>query len=185
VLPPNIQHDWLIFQILPPVDGEGVDSFLALITNCLIGVDDDLLAKLQAPYTPMKVLGSAFNSLRSSFFYVIDEAQVAGRRYTSAFSCVEGKNPRPVLRPIIRRLVRGPTVKLIVSGTGFSLDLFITVLTSGVGKKAEWTVVHGTGDFTNRGTQLEYVSRYLPPSFLTSQSGDHLKTRLYDWLRGR
>jgi hypothetical protein len=79
-----------------------------------------------------------------------------------------------------------PLVRIIVSGTGFSLKLFKTVLTSGVGKDSRaWDVVHTTGDFANENTQLAYISRYFPPSFLLSQSGHVLKARMYEWLRGR
>jgi hypothetical protein len=53
--------------------------FLALITERLLGVSRDILAELQVPLTPVKVLGPAFNSPSHPFYYVIDEAQVAGR----------------------------------------------------------------------------------------------------------
>jgi len=78
-------------------------------------------------------------------------------------------------------------VKVIVSGTGFSLALFKTVLGLGVGKLPcpVWDVTHITGDFSNQGTQLDYISLYLPLLFLITPSGAHLKTRMHRWLQGR
>lgn len=188
VLRDDIRRDWLLFQILPLVRVHDMDPFLALIDTCLVGVSYEVLRLLRAPLTPGGILGSAFDPTVDSFFYVLDEAQVAGQQYMGAFSDVGGEVPRPVLRPIIRHLASpsDPLVRIIVSGTGFSLKLFKTVLTSGVGKDSRaWDVVHTTGDFANENTQLAYISRYFPPSFLLSQSGHVLKARMYEWLRGR
>ena len=91
-----------------------------------------------------------------------------------AFADVNGEI-RPVLRPIIGAWngVSSESIRFIVSGTGFSLSLFQTVLTSGVGKatgSASRKEVHQTGDFVNRGLQESYISRYLPPTFLSCPS---------------
>jgi hypothetical protein len=134
------------------------------------------------------VLGSAFQPITDSFCYVLDEAQVAGNQYMGAFADADGEIRQPVLRPIIRYLTSPSNdgIKVIVSGTGFSLNLFKTTRTSGVAKgSSQWRVVHNTGDFSDRDVQSKYVFRYLPRSFLISTSGAHLQTRIYDWLRGR
>ena len=89
------------------------------------------------------MLGPAFNPTTDFFFYVLDEAQVAGNRYLGAFSDANGVVKQPVLRPIIRHLTHPPNrlIKVIVSGTGFSLDVFNTVLASGVSKvESKWHV---------------------------------------------
>lgn len=61
-------------------------------------------------------------------------------------------------------------------------------MASGVGEdsqESEFDVVHDTGVSSEPDTQLHYIARYLPPSFLASKSGTHLKARVYGWLRGR
>jgi len=186
VLDNDVRRDWLLFQALPIVHYKGMDLFSALILTCLSCVSDNVLQSLQLKYSPWDVLGSAFDSTVSPFVYVLDEAQVAGEQYMGAFADTDGSIERPVLRPIVKCLSEN-FAKVIVSGTGFSLALFRTVLGSGVGKspRPAWDVTHATGDFSNQGTQLDYISLYLPPSFLITPSGAHLKTRMYGWLRGR
>lgn len=186
VLHNGAQRDWLLFQIHPAIQVNGMDPFLACITNCLQNVDSDLLETLRVELSP-SVLGPAFSS-QSTFFYVLDEAQVAGTQYIDAFADEDIILRRPVLCPIVRHLTSHPnySVKLIVSGTGFSLEQFEVVLASGVAKnQSKWKVVHATGDFSDQDTQLAYISRYLPESFLLSDSGALLKTRVHEWLRGR
>ena len=188
VLPDNIKRDWVLFQILPLVIDDD-DPFVALIFNCLEGVSTDTLQRMLDELKPSKVLGSAFNPKHDTFFYVLDEAQVAGQRCMGAFADADILKPRPVLRPILMAWTEslGLTLKVIVSGTGFSLDLFQILFTSGLGGKQpeEWEVVHAMGDFTDRSIQESYISRYLPPHFLLSPSGTALITRMFEWLRGR
>ena len=185
VLNNNDRRDWLIFQTLPMVQHHDMDTFSALIYQCLHGVSTEVLRILQNSYSPSVVLGSAFNPT-NAFLYVLDEAQVAGQRYMGAFADEGGTIPRPVLRPIIKCFSTPTFAKVIVSGTGFTLGLCKSSLTSGVGKDSEdWDVVRSTGDFYTREIQLDYISRHLPPWFLCSTSGIHLQTRMYDWPRGR
>jgi hypothetical protein len=189
-LPDDVKRDWLLFQILPLVLIDDEHPFLALMNACLVGVSTEVLEDLLDEFRPTTVLGSAFDPDRDTFFYVLDEAQVAGDLYKGAFADGHATIPRPVLRPIICAWTSStsPAIKVIVSGTGFSLDLFRTVLTSGTGKDTDssaWEVVHETGDFINRDTQVSYISLYLPPTFLSSSSGAGLTTRMYEWLRGR
>jgi hypothetical protein len=187
-LPDTIKRDWLLFQILPLVVIDGEHPFVAFINDCLVGASTGVLDQFLDKLGPKVVLGSAFDPKHDTFFYVLDEAQIAGERYMGAFADANSEIPRPVLRPIVHALTASSrlTIKIIVSGTGFSLDLFKTVLASGVGKDPDkWDVVRETGDFTNRDTQASYISRYLPPSFLLSQSGTALVTRMFEWLRGR
>jgi len=156
--------------------------------HCLLGwMSNDLLQQLIEGLEPPKILGPAFNPEHDSFFFAFDEAQVAGKQHLGAFADGSGKQRRPVLRPIIQCLLefnKSP-IQTIVSGTGFSLDLFISIATSGVSKGRSWDVVYDTGDFSDQDTQLDYISRYLPSPFLVSPSGESLKIRMYEWLRGR
>lgn len=191
-LPDTIKRDWLLIQILPLVTIDGKHTFLALINECLVGASTGILEDLLDKYGPTTVLQSAFDPEHDTFFYVLDEAQVAGDRekgHMGAFADANSEIRRPVLRPIVRAWARATfdeSIQFIVSGTGFSLDLFKTVLTSGVGKDPDaWDVVHTTGDFADRERQKSYVTRYLPPSFLLLQSGATLLRRMFEWLRGR
>jgi hypothetical protein len=184
-LPDKTKYDWLLFQILPLVRVDGTDSFVALINSCLLNAPTNVLQNMLDKLTPTSVLGETF---RFPFFYVLDEAQVAGDLFMGAFCDRVAKTPRPALRAIVGAWAsrRELDVRFIVSGTGFSLSLFKTVLTSGVGKDSSgWKVVHKTGDFTSRRTQESYISQYLPVSFLSSPSGTALLTRMHEWLRGR
>jgi len=194
VLQDNIQRDWLLFQILPFVRINDRDPFSALISLALSGMQFDVLQRLrsqlgpEAVLAPVAVLGSSFNFTTDSFFYVIDEAQVAGERYMGAFRDPVGNEKWPVLHPIIRHMMRDNfNIKVIISGTRFSLELLRTLVKpSGVAKPSlMFDIIHTTGDFSEPDTQSLYISRYLPPSFLASDSGTRLKTRIYDWLRGR
>ncbi|PVF96380.1 hypothetical protein CPB86DRAFT_874942 [Serendipita vermifera] len=182
-LPDEIKYDWLLFQALPPVltiATKEMDVFLAFIDTCLFNVGDGVLEVLDKA-TVRDVPGS------DQFFYVLDEVQVAGRIHKVCFSDADGKLRRPVLRPIIRKMTQNSPFPVIVSGTGFSLEHFKDVLTSGVGKHSSqtWTVQHTTGDFTLQEVQSSYISRYLPSSFLNSLSGTLLGDRMFKWLRGR
>ena len=135
------------------------------------------------------VLGPDFDKA-DSFFHVIDEAQVAGKTYENAFADETGENKRPLLRPLIQKMLEEQSthsnIEVIISVRSFSPELFKPNMPSDVGKDPfKWNIVHTTGDFSDQQIQLSYISRYLPPSVLSSESGIHLATRMYDWLRGR
>jgi hypothetical protein len=133
----TIKHDWILFQILPLIVVNAKHPFVAFMNACLSRASTNMLQSLLDSTGPSVVLGSAFN--QNSFFYVIDEAQIAGKRYMGAFTDVNGEIPQPFLRLLIHActLTGTLTLQIIVSGTGFSLDLFQTVLASGIGKYPE------------------------------------------------
>lgn len=186
----DLRREWLFLQVLPLVHFNGDDPFIELIDSCLRGVQAEELELLhkRLQLAPEKILGPDVDRA-NGFFYVLDEAQVAGEQYMGAFSDDTGKWKRPVLRPIIQYMAppSDSLVKIIVSGTGFSLQYFNEVLTSAVAKEGnpEWEVVRETGDFMDKDSQMAYFSRYFPPSFLASHSCNILKSRMYEWLRGR
>jgi hypothetical protein len=68
--------DWLLFQILPPLDARRMDPFLALIDTCLMDADIDKLLTLS-----VSKWEEAMGTSLDKFFYVLDEAQVAGKHY--------------------------------------------------------------------------------------------------------
>ena len=186
--PSSILHDWLLFQ-LHPTDIHNTDELFTNIDpfgrifHQLSGASQDTLSALILYYSDsvIKIIKAR------SFFVVIDEAQVSGEEYMGAFASSDGKTKRPVLRPLAQYFrTYHPGTPLIVSGTGFSLPVFVDVMGSNVGKATiPPLVVHSTGDFFDQDVQLSYVCRYLPPTFLASDSGKHLETRIRRWLRGR
>lgn len=188
VLPGDIKYSWLLFQILPSSWDQ--DPFLALIDSCLVRASADQLRELNLGFTATTILESEFKSSKpssDSFYYVLDEAQVAGHLFMGAFADAEGTRPRPVLCPIVRHLTSSPNsyTRVIISGTGFSPDLFKEVFTSGVGKVGLMRVHYATGEFIDPKDQLRYITQYIPSDFLQSPSGKSLVDRSYNWLRGR
>jgi hypothetical protein len=60
LLPNNITHNWLIFQLLPLVVVDGNHHFLAFMNSYLVGVPLQMLLDLLDTTRPAAVLGSAF-----------------------------------------------------------------------------------------------------------------------------
>ena len=176
--PSSIRYDWLLFQLQSTMPH---DPFTFIFSQ-LSGASPETLSTLVIRYS-FQVL-SIIEA--KPFFCVIDEAQVAGKVYMGAFSSGDGKTPHPVLRPLVGNFKSFPSMRLIVSGTGFSLPLFTEVMGSNVSKATTPPFVdHFTGNFFEEEAQLSYVARYLPQTYLDSESGKHLKTRIRRWLRGR
>ena len=182
-LPSSIRHDWLLFQLHPANTSTSMiyDPFKHIFLQ-LSGASQETLDTLVGEYSS-RVLAEI---KAKPFFCVIDEAQVAGDVCMGAFSSSDGKTPRPVLRPLVGYFKMLQSIRLIVSGTGFSLSLFTDVMGSNVSKATTLPFVdHFTGNFFEEEAQLSYVARYLPHTYLDSESGKHLKTRIRRWLRGR
>ena len=187
-LPSSIRHDWVLFQ-LHHTDVPITEKPSTLRDPCthifgvLSGASIATLTNLDMKYSSQ--VHAIINV--KPFFCVIDEAQFAGEVYMGAFSSGDGKTPCPVLRPLVdyfKEMLLG--FRLIVSGTGFSLPLFTEVMSSAVSKVTTRPFVdHFTGNFFEEETQLSYVAHYLPHTYLDSESGKHLKTRIRRWLRGR
>ena len=184
---PTTRRNWLIFQALPlqavPPSANNTDPFSALHRLFPSKMSSEDLIRWFPTPTPESVLGSDFEPAR--FFYVLDEGQAAGELYPEAFSDQSHTFRRPVLHPIIAGLVQSVKVNIIVSGTGFPLDLFKPAISSSVGKVDEWDVHYETGDFSERTTHFAYLSQFFPSSFINSDAGLYLKGRIHEWLRGR
>lgn len=117
---------------------------------------------------------------------MLDEVQVAGKQHLGCFvDAHDGKTEPSFLRPLIRTLTDANNLVVVASGTGFSFKDFKYWSRSGVGKEIPWKVIYSTGDFMKQEMQSSYITRYLPPSFLSSHSGEVLESRVYKWLRGR
>jgi hypothetical protein len=174
-LPANIKWDWVLFQARSVDFNRGQDPFRSLISLCFLKMTPhDISVWLQRLACP-DFLGSDFNE---DFFML-------STKLMSSFSSQDGTVERPVLCPIIRCITLSTDIRprVIVSGTGF--EHFKTILASGVGKPSAWDVLHTTGYFTDKEVQKDYIVRYLPPSYLRSQSGISLLSRLFHWLHGR
>jgi len=123
-LPSSIRHDWLLFQLhpadIPIIKGPSTlhDPFTHIFWQ-LSGASQETLSTLVGLYSS-QVLAII---KAKPFFCVVDEAQVAGEVYMGAFSSSDGKTPRPVLRPLVGYFKMHQSIRLIVSGTGFSLSL--------------------------------------------------------------
>jgi hypothetical protein len=88
-VPDGLKHAWLLFQILPSLLIEGAHVLVAFTTHALQGASTQLLTNLLEKLGP-SILGSAFNADRDRFYYVVDEAQVAGKQYSSVQSFAHG-----------------------------------------------------------------------------------------------
>src|SRR5258706_9485067 len=161
-LPSSIRHDWLLFQLhpadIPIIKGPSTlhDPFTHIFWQ-LSGASQETLSTLVGLYSS-QVLAII---KAKPFFCVVDEAQVAV--YMGGFSSSDGKTPRPVLRPLVGYFKMLQSIRLIVSGTGFSLSLFTDVMGSNVSKATTLPFVdHFTGNFFEEEAQLSYVARYLP-----------------------
>jgi len=133
----NIQLDWLLFQILPLASINSVDPFSALVFGALHNVGLEVLDHLRTIYSPSSVLGSSFNPNTDAFFYVLDEARVAGEQYMGAFADRDGKEKRPVLCPIIEHMsesTRAGIIKVIICSTSVPSDCS-GIDTYGVGRR--------------------------------------------------
>jgi hypothetical protein len=154
-VPDDLKHAWLLFQILPSlIDGEHV--LVAFTNRALRGATSFLLIDLLVDLGLVGVLGSAFNAGRNQFYYVLDEAQVTGTQHMGGFVDLYGKTSKPVLHQIIRTWNTNTVrwrIPFIVSGNGFSLQLFATVTRSSVAKDCIWAAVHEVGNFIEQPTQ--------------------------------
>ncbi|KAG8821329.1 hypothetical protein FRC17_009854 [Serendipita sp. 399] len=181
-LPDNIKHEWVLFQALPRMSR--IDMFHSIIDNCLLGFEYDTLQALMKEFDTKKILGSQFDPATEEFVYVLDNAQVAGELYPFAFADARNESPRSVLRPIIRAIHYTNSnlrpIRIVLSGAGLSIGMLENMLTSsvGIGKNALWKQENDINDFMDQNAQLAYLSRYLPPSFLKSPTGEILKARI-------
>ena len=122
----------------------------------------------------------------SHFIVGLDEAQWASRKYLRPF--ISSHNPvifRSIIREITVVLTKLP-IKLVLSGTGLSLEEVQDSIASGVSKLHNAVkVVHELGMFDTWEKLKPFLQRYIPASILYSDSGEHLQQRMRDYLQGR
>jgi hypothetical protein len=184
----DVKYDWLRFQlseiVLPSQSGE--HPFLRM-EGCLRKANDEAL----------QMIWKRFHNERNSllgideFFLVFDEAQAADRRSVKAFmSSRDRKKHRSPLREVVSALsLPVTTASIIVSGTGLSLSSVHEAITSGAGKiepqSNVFHLVHDFGGFYDKSQLETYMQQYLPLTFLNSRTGDLLRRRVDNYLRGR
>ncbi|KAG8817621.1 hypothetical protein FRC19_011261 [Serendipita sp. 401] len=186
ILPEASKYDWVVFQTLSQkLVGMGGDPFIWCMNECLTNVEPSVLQALMARDLNLKMILGV--DIDKPFLLILDEAQVASLEYGSCFLNSAGDKRLPVLRPIIQTMLEHQTqvnAKIIVSGTGFSQELLMEVLSSVVSKSA-WKMMADISIFMDQNTQPSYIAKYLPPAFLQSQSGIDLQFRMQGWLQGR
>ena len=175
---------WLMFQLSESlVPGANYrHPFNYVINEGLVGASTDTLSKV----IDRRLEGISQKLQTKYIVYVIDEAQQAARRYPSAFMSSDGRTMRSALREITRVAVQGP-IKLVLSGTGLSLEEAESVLASGISKPRtqDFQPVHNLGGFDNWTSLEPFMRRYVPDFVLDSRSGQHLQHRIRQYLLGR
>jgi hypothetical protein len=172
------------------LDVAKIDIFLEL-TQILNKASDRYLG-INAPggeaVTLMEEIDNRYIS--NPLYFVLDEAQIPARLYREAYrSAAKPSTQRPILREILSAWVIYSYINgyTIISGTGLSVKAVEEVVGSQIvkGDVSRWRTVTQTGAFDSQTTQSFYISRYLPPYLVQSDSGQLLLRRCWSWLRGR
>jgi len=175
---------WLFFQ-LRPTDVVNRDIFNHL-TSILNKASDEYLG-VSGPGEASTLSSNIYDDYLplSPLYFVLDEAQRPARLFKEAYrSAVDTSMERPILREIVSAWdIPGYT---IVSGTGLSIKEVQEAVQSQVVKPdVPWRTRTKTGAFDSRQAQSCYISRYLPPHLVHSDSGQALLRRSWSWLHGR
>jgi hypothetical protein len=187
-----LKHRWLLFQLAPPDIHAAEDAFNSGVI-CLAGTTDEDIVIGTQNHRPKRTIQLFYpDSDPEKLFFVLDEAQIvseASETRGAIFCDKTGKNDRPLLRPILRFFEKSQflSIQFILSGTGFSWQVFQRVANSGVAKipPDTWEFYHGSGGFYDQTAQEAYIRQYIPDFFLDTPSGKRLLERSYLWLRGR
>ena len=181
-LRPEHQRLWLMFQLsnrLPQL--KTMHPFVRMM-RCLDCASDRALSTLF--YRLEDIHSRHFPSSR--IIFALDEAQQAMRLYRHSF--LSSSNPtkfRSILPQIVRVFLR-LSVKVVVSGTWLSYEEVEDPQGFGVGKPpGQFRIFNNLGMFDTRLKLEATLRRYIPPSFLESDSGKHLLQRIWEYLPGR
>jgi hypothetical protein len=186
-LPGGIAEDhkrrWLLVQLAPETL-LGTDVFNILTTL----LRDASPSYLQAGVSSeLPKVAKLLSILPSELFCVLDEAQIPTNMLVDYFlSETEPAEPRPILRQLITSWM-GTIPKLIISGTGISMEKMETVISSVASKQASFpsTTITNTGAFNDARSQRAYLKRYLPKGYLNTDEGKAVVSRARFWLHGR
>ncbi|KAJ7510875.1 hypothetical protein B0H11DRAFT_2215613 [Mycena galericulata] len=166
---------WLLLQLRVKVEPHG-DIFDNL--TMLLRQNDDSYTRDNVADTLAQIrelLGSDLH-----LFVVVDEGQVASRALPEAFH--SDKLRRPALREILQVWEEhlGDTASFVVGGTDMPEEMINDPDYAAVSR---WT--SDTGAFDDPTGHERYLRRFLPPSFLETESGKAFIPRAWRWLHGR
>jgi hypothetical protein len=177
---------WLLLQAVPELALQSSFDIFHFISS-------EIRALALEPKDRESYLAAVKRSIRidhgidvHDLFCVIDEAQSPAEMYEDYF--VSDKN-QAISRPVLSEMVKSLSShmpKLIVSGTGLSMQAVEEVLGSAVAKVSAPKVRRFTnlGAFDGSEDQLRYMTKYVPPLFFEGSHGILLERIAY-WLHGR
>ena len=180
---PEHQRLWLLFQLSNPLPGfRTPHPFVTMIKECIDLASDSALETIIKDFERIRM--RYFPG--SGFTIALDEAQQAVRLHHFCFlSYSEPTAFRSILREIVK-VFDSLAVKIVVSGTGLSLEEVEDALNSGVGKPlGQFETFVELGMFDNPLKLEATLQRYIPSSILESPSGKSLRMRIREYLPGR
>ncbi|KAK2467560.1 hypothetical protein APHAL10511_000415 [Amanita phalloides] len=194
----EFKRRWLLLQIQPSILPASFDVF-ANLTHILLAHSDvsvdmkirEMLGCIRNALSPS--CGSSTptpTSGRMPLYCIIDEAQFAATKHTSAFRSSHPNDaiPRPVLRPLIQTisaLTVGQRVFLIIAGTGLSQSTVDATVASAVMKESRYRWCSDIGSFGGWCGMSTWVRRFVPDWVFNGSRGERLKERMGYWLNGR
>ena len=149
--------------------------------NCTRSASDDALNVL------IGCLNDIFCDVLNDphFILGLDEAQQASRLYPHSFiSSTDAATTRSIIREVAKVFIKLP-IKLVVSGTGLSLQELNDAMASGVSKPAPVELFHNLGMFDTWQDVKLFVDRYIPAYIFESNSRRHLQQQMREYLLGR
>jgi hypothetical protein len=172
---------WLLFQLSDQLfPKSGLHPFVQIF-NCL-------------HHASSKALDALVNRLHDiirdflvdpHFILGLDKAQQASRMYPCSFiSSNELNTAQSIICEVVKVFTKLP-IKLIVSGTGVSLQDLQGTMASGVSKSDAVELFHKLGMFDTWPKLKSFVDIYIPPHIFNSSSGHHLEQRMKEYLQGR
>ena len=173
---------WLFFQLSnPQANPSDSHPFVHIMKSCLHQASTHALNKLIDRFGALRQK----HMPRTHFIAGVDEAQVAVRLSRHSFvSSSSDQVYRTILREIAKTFSIEP-IKLVVSGTGITLEDLRDSVASGVSKPATVILHHNLGMFDTWSKLQSFLERYIPSSFLETIPGGVLKQRIREYLLGR
>ena len=179
---PEHQRLWLLFQLSNPLPGFETPHPFVTMKECLDRASDGALTTLIKDFEQIRM--QYFSEAR--FTIALDEAQQAARLYRFSFlSTREPTKFRSILREIVK-VFSSLVVKIVVSGTGLSLEEVEDTPNSSVAKPlGQFMTFVELGMFDNSLKLEATVQQYIPSYMLKSPSGKSLQLRIREYLPGR
>ncbi len=189
-LQPSFLHPTLrdMFDNLSSNLAAASDSYINERTKALLNSTRRMCSRLQAEGSSTSAQTSSLKIAPIPFFCVLDEAQHAATQHISSFRSEQNGTHCPILREILKAWEgqsSGQGVFMVVAGTGIPKDVVDQAMFAAVMKDSKYRWCSDTGAFDTRPAQQRYLQKYLPKSFLASQSGIRLLERIWYWLHGR